>query len=312
MPSNGDGGFSFSFDYAQNHTFTLSHDRPPPHTEHEPFHHLFSDPSKEREVVATTTVANGHSVKIADQNLNPHYTSDEDDDDFQRLKDMKKDKMTRSKTHDTTLKSKIRDDHFPGGDEEDETYDAFDPIQHRVSRHTSHHDPENVEDGLAPSMSLRRPRSKSVGSMHPLDGLMDRSSNQRTKKGSDADYVAPKTHHHKTRTEMSDPAFASPIYKRLAEMNRKLTLISFGPSRRPTHGNIHCVLKVETADGTKGQAAIPFQWDDFGNEVEGEQFAPLTHHGIPLYDKAGNEMRCRIQYKLVCPVLFKMSIRSSI
>merc|ERR1712080_21822 len=59
----------------------------------------------------------------------------------------------------------------------------------------------------------------------------------------------------------------SPIYKDLAEISKKLTIISFGPSRRPTHGNIHCSLKVETND-FKGQCVIPFKWTDFANEIE--------------------------------------------
>ncbi len=89
----------------------------------------------------------------------------------------------------------------------------------------------------------------------------------------------------------------SPIYKDLAEISKKLTIISFGPSRRPTHGNIHCSLKVETND-FKGQCVIPFKWTDFGNEIENIQYAELTYHGIPLYDKTGSSIKCKIHYKL--------------
>merc|ERR1719295_1093684 len=86
---------------------------------------------------------------------------------------------------------------------------------------------------------------------------------------------------------MDHSTAASPIYKDLAEMSRKLSVMSFGPSRRPNMGYVHCVVKVETNE-LKGVAAFPFKWDEFGERVERTQLAPLTYHGVPLYDKTGS------------------------
>eukprot|EP00483_Globobulimina_turgida_P005069 UN05079 len=107
--------------------------------------------------------------------------------------------------------------------------------------------------------------------------------------------------HNMTRSELMDIEqhnhISSPIYKDLAEMSKKLTINSFGPSRRPTKGHIHCVLKVEGHD-FKGQCCIPFKWSDFGKKVEATKYADLCYHGIPLYDKTGSPVKCKIRYKV--------------
>ena len=155
---------------------------------------------------------------------------------------------------------------------------------------------------------LQRTRSKSMGSFAEMDitgnkllsptspghsmGDEYKSNHNMARSGDNLHNI-----HKRVQQQQMQTPISSPIYKDLAEMSKKLTFITFGPSRRPTHGNIHCVLKVETND-MKGQCCIPFKWDDFANEVENTQFVELFHHGVPLYDKTNEPVRLKVHYKL--------------
>merc|ERR1712176_1584662 len=60
---------------------------------------------------------------------------------------------------------------------------------------------------------------------------------------------------------------SSPIYKELNESGKKLTLLTFGPTRRPTDGRIHCAIRVETND-FKGQCCIAFKYTDLATRLK--------------------------------------------
>ncbi len=225
------------------------------------------------------------------------------------LQNKDKYKYNTSSLHNKSLNSSIRDGYF----DDKHSEDSNDMISAISIKHSDIELPRHkMDNSQSPSSLLRRGRSKSMGSFaETMEKAMRDGDEDEHEMGADdmndnlnvnvSANVNVK--HSMTRSELMDIEqlhhnhISSPIYKELAEMSKKLTITSFGPSRRPTHGHIHCVLKVECHD-FKGQCCIPFKWSDFGKQVEDTQYADLCYHGIPLYDKTGSPIKCKIRYKV--------------
>jgi len=217
-----------------------------------------------------------------------------------KMRQKKKKKENQNKN---SLNSLIRDDHFDEVHDED-INDKMAPIEFRNN--------DNELSDRRP-YTLQRTRSKSMGS---FTETMDIATKQKKNKNinmnkADIEYEHKSIHNITISTDLAtspiynDTNISSPIYKELSSINKKLTICSFGPSRRPTHGNIHCVIKVETND-FKGQCCIALDYDDFAKKVENEQCAELFYHGVPLYDKTGSPIQCKIRYK--CSLIDKQIV----
>ena len=253
------GGFIFSFDYTHEHRFNLS-------------------------LNETTNKGKKRIHKLQDANKENTDDSDEDDEwfrdpiDFQKIKSnpmpitksLEQQIRNKKESKQKPLHSTIRDDYF---DEEENEMD--DDIISPIKLTSTPRSPP-----------LQRSRSKSMGSFAETIDKNIEIKHIVADKGNDVD-----------ANKRSGTRISSPIYKELAESKKKLTLVTFGPSRRPTHGRIHCAIKVEAYD-FKGQCCIAFEWNDFGKEVESSQEVDLFYHGVPLYDKTGQPMKCKIKYKL--------------
>merc|ERR1712228_619620 len=137
------------------------------------------------------------------------------------------------------LHSTIRDDYFDEAD--NEKNDIVSPIALIASPRSPTNPP------------LQRSRSKSMGSFtDSLDKKTEIKKIVSDKPNNENPLTLSAEILKKSNQRSSDNRISSPIYKELAESSKKLTLITFGPSRRPTHGMIHCAIKVETYD-FKGQ-----------------------------------------------------------
>jgi len=221
-------------------------------------------------------------------------------------------KNTQSTTSQKALNSSIRDDYFDNKDEDgfppvipsansgSQSYNNFDI---ELAHHLNNPNRRMSDLESKGALMLQRTRSKSVGSFAEILNAENPTTRNAQKPSSVDDYnkSAQNMHRmspaHGKRGGMGADLAMSPIYKDLAEMSKKLTILSFGASRRPNQGNLHCVIRVETNE-YKGQAAIPLKWEDFSNEVEQTQYAELFHHGVPIYDKTGSPIRVKVQYKL--------------
>eukprot|EP01084_Bolivina_argentea_P134775 237612_1 len=264
--SNNNGEFTFSFDYNKNHTFKLSPVKEPD----------IMDPLQH--TTANANATNREGIESVD---------DLDAMDLLQLGDYKG--LTR-KVSDPTPTSKSKEDRKKSLNKSIVSDNYFDTMLRD----------EDVNDTVAAmdteiemdEDSLPRTRSKSMGS------YTDHNDNYKpSKKSKISSNTKDDSKSGVNLDQMAKNEVLSPIYKDLAAFSKKLTLVSFGPSRRPTTGNIHCVFKVETSD-LKGQCCIALDWNQFAKNVQHTQTAELFHHGIPLYDKTGSPILLKVRYKL--------------